>query len=55
MAGLDVIEGKIIEVNVTSPCYFIREIDRNFDVNIENEIAESILNLASERHFCLHA
>lgn len=55
MAGLDVIEGKIIEVNVTSPCYFIREIDRNFDVNIENEIAESILKLASERHFCLHA
>ena len=27
MAGLDVIEGKIIEVNVTSPCYFIKEIN----------------------------
>ena len=27
MAGLDVINGKIIEINVTSPCYFIKEIN----------------------------
>ena len=30
MAGLDVVDGKIIEINVTSPCYFIREINNNF-------------------------
>ncbi len=53
MAGLDVIEGNIIEVNVTSPCYFIREIDKNFDVNIENEITDYILHFASSRQFCL--
>lgn len=44
MVGLDVIDRKIIEVNVTSPCYFIREINRNFDVHIENEITDYILN-----------
>jgi len=48
-AGLDVIEEKIIEVNVTSPCYFIREINRNFDVNIENEISDYILMLAERK------
>lgn len=48
-AGLDVIEGKIIEVNVTSPCYFIREINRNFGVHIENEVSEYILSLAKEK------
>ena len=46
MAGLDVIEGNIIEVNVTSPCYFIREIDKNFDVNIENEKRALCVSLA---------
>ena len=48
-AGLDVIEGKIIEVNVTSPCYFIREINRNFGANIENDIADYILTLAESK------
>ena len=48
-AGFDVIEGKIIEVNVTSPCYFIREINRNFGVNIENDIADYILTLAESK------
>ena len=27
MVGLDVADGKIMEINVTSPCYFIREIN----------------------------
>ena len=26
LAGLDVIDGKIIEINITSPCFFIKEI-----------------------------
>ena len=27
LAGLDVIDGKIIEINITSPCFFINEIN----------------------------
>lgn len=42
LVGLDVIEGKIIEINVTSPCYFIREINNCFGVHLENEIADYI-------------
>jgi glutathione synthase len=45
MAGLDVIDGQIIEVNVTSPCYFIREINNNFCTNIEKKICDYILSL----------
>jgi len=44
MAGLDVIDGKIIEINVTSPCYFIKEINGHFGVNIENNICDFIIS-----------
>jgi glutathione synthase len=37
MSGLDVIDGKIIEVNVTSPCYFIKEINSLFVVGMLQE------------------
>ena len=47
MAGLDVIDGKIIEVNVTSPCYFIKEINNNFNCHVENQIADYILMKAN--------
>ena len=43
MAGLDVIDGKIIEVNVTSPCYFIKEINRVYNIHLEDEICDYIL------------
>ena len=43
MAGLDVIDGKIIEVNVTSPCYFIYEINRLYSINLEKEITDFLL------------
>ena len=43
MAGLDVIDGKIIEVNVTSPCYFIKEINKLYNVELEKEICEFLL------------
>ena len=46
MAGLDVIDGKIIEVNVTSPCYFIKEINNLYSVSIEKEISDFILTHA---------
>ena len=45
MAGLDVIEQKIIEVNVTSPCYFIREINNHFGIKLEDKITKFILEL----------
>ena len=43
MVGLDVIDGKIIEVNVTSPCYFIKEIDNHFGVHVEDTIVDYLL------------
>lgn len=44
MAGLDVIDGKIIEINVTSPCYFIKEINNHFGCHIENDIVDFIIS-----------
>lgn len=44
MAGLDVIDGQIIEINVTSPCYFIKEINSHFNCHLEDEIANYIIN-----------
>lgn len=46
MAGLDVIDGKIIEVNVTSPCYFINEINRLYSVTLEKNIVDFLLTPA---------
>ena len=43
MAGLDVINGKIIEVNVTSPCYFIKEINNLYNIHLEDEICDFLL------------
>jgi len=48
MAGLDVIDGKIIEVNVTSPCYFIREINNHFGCHIEDKITDYIVSKVEE-------
>lgn len=45
LAGLDVIDEQIIEVNVTSPCYFIKEINNYFTVNLEKKIVDFIMNL----------
>lgn len=45
MAGLDVIDEQIIEVNVTSPCYFIKEINNYFSTNLEKKIANQLLNI----------
>jgi len=44
MAGLDVIDGKIIEINVTSPCYFIREINHHFGIHLEDKLNKYLLN-----------
>ena len=46
MAGLDVIDGKIIEINVTSPCYFIKEINNLYSICLEKEICDFLLTEA---------
>ncbi len=46
MAGLDVIDGKIIEVNVTSPCYFIKEINNLYGIQLEKEVCNFLLTHA---------
>ena len=43
LAGLDVIGNKIIEINVTSPCYFIKEINQAFNVHLETVLADYLL------------
>lgn len=43
MAGLDVIDEQIIEVNVTSPCYFVKEINKYFSTHIEIPLCDFIL------------
>lgn len=49
LTGLDVIDGKIIEINVTSPCYFIKEINERFGCHIENDICDYILSKVPEK------
>lgn len=46
MAGLDVIGNKIIEVNVTSPCYFIKEMNNNYGISVEKMLADYLLTPA---------
>ena len=55
MAGLDVVDGQIIEINVTSPCYFIKEINNNFCTNVEKKIVDYILSLADVQKSCVGA
>lgn len=43
MVGLDVIDGKIIEINVTSPCYFIREINQHLNINFEKTLIDYLI------------
>ena len=43
MAGLDVISQKIIEVNVTSPCYFIKEINNIYGIQLEKQVVDYLL------------
>lgn len=44
LVGLDVIDEKIIEINVTSPCYFIKEVNGHFGWNLEKKITDFILS-----------
>lgn len=52
MAGLDVIDEQIIEINVTSPCYFIKEINNYFSTNIEKKITDYIMSKVKVFNHC---
>ncbi len=49
LAGLDVIDGKIIEINITSPCFFIKEINELFNINFEKIIVDKIESYSNAR------
>lgn len=49
LAGLDIIDGKIIEINITSPCFFINEINNIFNISFEKLIVDRIENYAKAR------
>lgn len=53
MAGLDIIDEQIIEVNVTSPCYFIKEINNYFSTNLEKVIVDSIMSKIKLNNPCV--
>ncbi len=52
MAGLDVVDGKILEVNVTSPCYFIKEINNAFGIAFEKMLVDKIFSHVEQRCLC---
>ena len=43
LAGLDVVGDKIIEINVTSPCYFIKEINKAYGIHLEHALLDYLL------------
>lgn len=55
MVGLDVIDEKIIEINVTSPCYFIREINRLNQTNFQNTLMSQIVTFINSKTAQLYA
>ena len=46
LAGLDVMDEKIIEINITSPCYFIKEINNFYNANFEIKLVDTIEEIA---------
>ena len=50
LAGLDVINGKIIEINITSPCFFIKEINEIFNIHFEQIIVDKIEQYIQSRN-----
>lgn len=54
MAGLDVIDEQIIEANVTSPCYFIKEINNYFSTSLEKKIVDYIMSKVEICNHCSH-
>lgn len=46
LVGLDVMDNKLIEINVTSPCFFIKEMNSMFNTKLEKRIVDYFKNLA---------
>jgi glutathione synthase len=49
LVGLDMLGEKIIEINVTSPCFFIKEMNQFFNTNLEVTIIDHIESLIASR------
>lgn len=48
LVGLDVVDNKILEINVTSPCYFIKEINALYGLSFEKEIMRDLYSLINQ-------
>ena len=48
MAALDIIDEKITEINVTSPCYFFREMNRLHNIRFDEMIMNDLLKLSEK-------
>ncbi len=55
MAGLDVVDEQILEINVTSPCYFIKEVNNSFNVQLEKILVDFILTAVQNKLFSLNS
>ncbi len=55
MAGLDVVDEQILEINVTSPCYFIREVNNAFGIQLEKPIVDFILSTVENKLYSLNS
>ena len=40
LIGLDILDGKILEINVTSPCYFLKEIKNIYNIDLSDKFKE---------------
>lgn len=49
LAGLDVIGDRVLEINITSPCFFINEINSLFDIELNKIVVDKILNFLNEQ------
>ena len=49
IAGLDMIDGKVIEINITSPCFFIKEINALYNTKFEDKILCELNKLSGNK------
>lgn len=45
LVGIDMIDSQITEINVTSPCFFIKEINSMFNIQLEKRVVDYMENL----------
>lgn len=48
MTALDLIDEKVTEINVTSPCYFFREMNRLHNIHFEEEFMTDLINITEK-------